>query len=44
MARISVQAGDFDVAAEVEALVQGRSDIGAVVTFSGRCRHDLTTI
>src|SRR6185437_14009174 len=29
---------DFDVAREITALSQGRTDIGAVVTFSGICR------
>ena len=44
MARISVQASDFDAAAEIAALVDGRSDVGAVVTFSGRCRDDGGTL
>ncbi len=44
MARISVQAEDFDVAAEIAALADGRTDIGAVVTFSGRCRDDGGTL
>jgi molybdopterin synthase catalytic subunit len=35
---IRIQQGDFDVAREVTALSQGRTDIGAVVTFSGICR------
>jgi molybdopterin synthase catalytic subunit len=30
----------FDVAAEVDKLTHGRSDIGAVVTFTGICRAD----
>ena len=33
-----VQQGDFDAAAEVAALTAGRTDIGAIVTFTGRVR------
>ncbi len=44
MARVSVQVEDFDVAAEIAALADGRADIGAVVTFSGRCRDDGGTL
>jgi molybdopterin synthase catalytic subunit len=35
---IRIQSEDFDVAAEIAALTGGRTDIGAVVTFSGVCR------
>ncbi len=35
---VRVQTDDFDVAAEVEALTEGRTDIGAIVTFTGRVR------
>jgi len=35
---IRLQERDFDVAAEIAALSRGRTDIGAVVTFSGICR------
>ena len=35
---IRIQQGDFDVAREIAALSQGRTDIGAVVSFSGICR------
>jgi molybdopterin synthase catalytic subunit len=35
---IRLQREDFDVAAEAAALARGRTDIGAVVTFSGICR------
>src|SRR4051812_49775926 len=35
---ISIQEGDFDIAQEIALLTKGRSDIGAVVTFSGICR------
>jgi molybdopterin synthase catalytic subunit len=37
---VRLQRQDFDVAAEVAALTRGRSDIGAVVTFTGICRGD----
>jgi molybdopterin synthase catalytic subunit len=33
-----VQTEDFDVAAETEKLLGGRTDVGAVVTFTGRVR------
>ncbi|MES2193189.1 MAG: molybdenum cofactor biosynthesis protein MoaE [Pseudomonadota bacterium] len=35
---IRIQQADFDIGREIEALTQGRTDIGAVVTFSGICR------
>jgi molybdopterin synthase catalytic subunit len=35
---IRIQEGDFDIAKEIAALTKGRTDIGAVVTFSGICR------
>lgn len=37
-ATIRIQEGDFDAAQEIAALSQGRTDIGAIVTFSGICR------
>lgn len=37
---VRIQAQDFDVAAEIARLTQGRADIGAVVTFSGLCRDE----
>lgn len=37
---VRVQAGDFDVSAEVREIAGGRTDIGAVVTFSGLCRDE----
>jgi molybdopterin synthase catalytic subunit len=37
---IRIQDEDFDVAREIAALAQGRTDIGAVVSFSGICRAD----
>ena len=36
---VSVQAADFDLGAEMAALRAGRSDIGAVVSFSGLVRE-----
>ena len=35
---IHVQRESFDIADEIAALTAGRSDIGAVVTFTGLCR------
>jgi molybdopterin synthase catalytic subunit len=35
---VRVQTEDFDVAAETEKLLGGRTDVGAVVTFTGRVR------
>jgi molybdopterin synthase catalytic subunit len=35
---VRLQREPFDVTAEVAALTQGRTDIGAVVTFTGICR------
>ena len=37
-ATIRLQSDDFDVAAEAAKLTHGRTDIGAVVTFTGICR------
>jgi molybdopterin synthase catalytic subunit len=38
MVTIRIQEADFDIAREISALTRGRTDIGAVVTFSGICR------
>jgi molybdopterin synthase catalytic subunit len=38
LATIRLQSEDFDAAAEAAALTRGRTDIGAVVTFTGICR------
>jgi molybdopterin synthase catalytic subunit len=35
---IRLQSADFDAAAEAALLTHGRTDIGAVVTFTGICR------
>src|SRR5215471_4893580 len=37
---VRLQQEPFDAAAEAAALTRGRSDIGAVVTFTGICRGD----
>jgi len=41
---IRIQQEDFDVNSEIEKLTQGRTDIGAVVTFSGLCRGEGDTL
>ena len=35
---IRIQQADFDIAREIAALTEGRTEIGAVVSFSGICR------
>ena len=35
---VRVEAADFDVAAEIRRLTAGRTDIGAIVTFTGTVR------
>jgi molybdopterin synthase catalytic subunit len=37
---IRLQSEPFDAAAEAERMTRGRSDIGALVTFTGVCRAD----
>lgn len=37
---VSIQDAGFDAAREAEALCQGRADVGAVVTFTGKCRDE----
>src|SRR5262245_61016472 len=39
-ATIRLQRGPFDAAAEASKLTRGRTDIGAVVSFTGICRGD----
>jgi molybdopterin synthase catalytic subunit len=39
-ATIRLQSEDFDAGAEAALLARGRTDIGAVVTFTGICRGD----
>ncbi len=38
--RIVIQREDFDTTAEIIRLTANRSDVGAVVTFSGLCRDE----
>jgi len=40
MRTLSVQAEPFDLAHEIQRLTQGRTDIGAVVSFTGLCRSE----
>lgn len=40
MATIRLQRENFDPAAETAALTRGRTDVGAVVVFTGICRGD----
>ena len=37
---IRIQEDDFDIAREIAVLTKSRTDIGAVVSFSGICRGD----
>ncbi|SFK17885.1 molybdenum cofactor biosynthesis protein MoaE [Methylocapsa palsarum] len=37
---VKVQQESFDAAAESAALISGRTDLGAVVTFTGLCRDE----
>ena len=37
---VRIQAEDFDIGAEIARLTKGRTDIGAVATFTGICRGD----
>ncbi len=36
--KVTVQKQDFDIAAEIEALKRGRTDLGAIVSFTGLVR------
>ena len=38
--QVRVRAEPFDAAAECDAIVAGRTDIGALVTFTGLCRDE----
>jgi molybdopterin synthase catalytic subunit len=38
IATVRIQQADFDIAGEISALTKARTDIGAVVSFSGICR------
>ena len=35
---VRVQSADFDAGSEIAALTHGRTDIGAIVTFTGTVR------
>jgi|SRR5690606_15956936 len=37
---IRVQREDFDIGAEIAAVSRGRTDVGAVVSFTGLCRDE----
>ena len=37
---VRIQPQAFDIGAEIAALTRGRSDIGAIVTFTGVCRDE----
>src|SRR5581483_173121 len=39
-ATVRLQRGPFDIAAETAAMTRARTDVGAVVTFTGICRAD----
>jgi molybdopterin synthase catalytic subunit len=41
---VRIQREDFDVAAEIARMTRGRTDVGAVVTFSGLCRDEAGTL
>src|SRR4051794_32315672 len=38
---VGLQRETFDIAAEIAALTGGRTDVGAVVTFTGVCREGM---
>lgn len=44
MRRIRVQSEPFDSGAEAAALARGRTDVGAVVAFTGYCRDEAGTL
>ena len=44
MATVRIQHEDFDAAAETALLTRGRTDAGAVVTFTGLCRDEQGTL
>ena len=41
---MSVQSQDIDIAAEIATIGAGRTDIGAIVTFTGLCRDEGGTL
>ena len=44
MARVTVEAGEIDIAAEIATIAAARTDIGAIVTFTGLCRDEGGTL
>jgi molybdopterin synthase catalytic subunit len=44
MRKLSVQSEDFDLSEEMRVLTTGRTDIGAVVSFTGLCRSEGGTL
>ena len=41
---VRIQREDFDVGAEIAKLAQGRTDIGAVASFTGICRGEIVAM
>ena len=41
---VRIQRDDFSAAAEIAALTEGRTDLGAVVSFTGLCRDEGGTL
>ncbi|MGF9562388.1 molybdenum cofactor biosynthesis protein MoaE [Neorhizobium sp. JUb45] len=41
---IRVQSDDFDLQSEIDVLTDGRTDIGAIVSFVGLCRGEQNTL
>ena len=41
---VRIQREDFSAAAEIAALTEGRTDVGAVVSFTGLCRDEGGTL
>ena len=41
---VRIQREDFDVGAEIALLSRGRTDIGAVATFTGVCRGEIAAM
>jgi len=39
-AEIRIQQDDFDLSGEIRRLIEGRADIGGVVSFTGYCRDE----
>lgn len=41
---VRIQVDDFDIRVEMEAITAGRTDIGAIVSFTGLCRDEGGTL